>query len=410
MTSATDTIVRKKAARRPRSAVDAGLIVAAIGLLGLIVYTANYLWHATPPRDQSGFILGRDFVNTWMGARAVLAGTVRDVLNVDVHNHLLRSTLGPMPPHNWSYPPSLFLFIWPLGFLSYTASLALWSVAGLAAYLGAAASHDRSPRFLILVAAAPPIAVNLFSGQTGFFTAAILILFFRFLDKRPVVAGVLLALMICKPHLAVLFPLALAVSGRWRTFAAAGAGVVLLLAITTLVFGAPIWTDYFRLVVPVQRGVLEYGTGFLSMMPTGFMHARMLGAPLWIAWMVQAPFSVLALAAVVWTFARRRDPLLSAGVLLTASVIVSPYAFAYDMVVFGWLIAMLWPRLRGWTDRILLLMVWTLPVTMLGLDDFWLPFAAPLMAGFLVWLVFLIRNQEAAPCPIPAGFDGAKAP
>jgi len=82
---------------------------------------------------------------------------------------------------------------------------------------------------------------------------------------------------------------------------------------------------------------------------------------------------------------RRRDPLESAGVLLTASVLVSPYAFAYDMVVFGWLIAMLWPRRP---DRLLLLAVWTLPLTMLALGEVPLPVAAPILAIFLVRLAF----------------------
>ncbi|GAA0576498.1 glycosyltransferase 87 family protein [Rhizomicrobium electricum] len=370
-----------------------GLVVALIALAALIFYVGTYLALSHPPRDQYGHVIGRDFVNTWMGARAVLAGNLHALLNVDLHNQMLTAVLGHMPPHNWSYPPALLLFIWPLGFLPYMAALAAWSLAGLAAYLGASATHHRSAKFLLFVAAAPAIAVNLHSGQTGFFTAAILILFFRFLDERPILAGALLGVMLCKPHLVVLFPLALALSGRWRVFAAATVTVVVLIAATALAFGADIWSEYFRLVVPVQRGVLDTGTGFLSMMPTGFMHARMLGASNATAWMVQTPFTVLALAAVIWTFAKRRDPLLSAGVLLTASVVVSPYAFAYDMVVFGWLVAMLWPRLPAWGDRVLLLAVWTLPVTMLVLGDLMLPAAAPVLALFLIRLAVLARPQ-----------------
>jgi alpha-1,2-mannosyltransferase len=383
MTSAPDPSPRDRA----------GLIIALIGLIALILYAGSYLALSHPPRDQYGFVLGRDFVNTWMGAKTVLAGHARDVLQVGLHMRRLVDALGAMPPHNWSYPPALFLFIWPLGVLSYLPALAVWSLAGLAAYLGAAATHARSANYLLFVAAAPAIAVNLCSGQTGFFTAALLIVFFRVLDERPLLAGALLGLMLVKPHLVVLFPLALIVGGRWRTFAAAAMMVIVLIAATALAFGADIWSDYFRFVVPVQRGVLDTGTGFLSMMPTGFMHARMLGASNAVAWMVQIPFTLLAVAAVVWTFAKRRDPLLSAGVLLTASVIVGPYAFAYDMVVFGWLVAKLWPRWPGWGDRGLLLTVWTLPVTMLALGEAMLPVAAPILALFLIRLTVQMRPQ-----------------
>jgi hypothetical protein len=378
---------------------NAQVWLAVASLLAMGVYAAVYLFHSHPPRDPFGYVLGRDFVNTWMGAKTVLAGGAHDVLQVDHHIRRLVDALGPMPPHNWSYPPVLFLFVWPLGFLTYMPALAAWSAVGLAAYLGAAATFGKSAKYLLFAAAVPAIAITLYSGQTGFFTAAILILVFRFLDERPLAAGAILGLMLFKPHLAILFPLALAVSGRWRAFAAAAISAAALIALTALVFGASIWSEYFRLVVPVQRGVLYYGTGFLSMMPTAFMHARLLGASSAIAWAVQVPFTLLALGAVVFTFARRRDPVLSAGVLLTAGLIATPYAFAYDMVTFGWLAALLWPRLDNIWDRLLLIAVWSLPATMIALGDADLPLAAPILAIFLIRLTFLARRGI---CPDPA--------
>lgn len=372
---------------------DPGVWFAIASLAAMIVYGAVYLTLSHAARDPFGFVIGRDFVNTWMGAKTVLGGHAHEVLRVDLHMRRLVDALGPMPPHNWSYPPALFLFIWPLGLLPYLPALALWSGAGLAAYLGAVARYDRSAKALLIAAAAPAIAICLFSGQTGLFTAAIVILFFRFLDERPMLAGALLGLMLVKPHLVVLFPVALAVSGRWRAFTAAAISVAVLAALTALVFGPSIWSDYFRLAVPVQRGVLDTGTGFLSMMPTAFMHARLLGASSALAWTVQAPFTLLALAATVWTFAKRRDPLLSAGVLLTAAVIATPYAFAYDMVVFGWLTALLWPRLTTAWDRSLLLAVWSLPAAMIPLGDAHLPLAAAILAIFLIRLTVLAASK-----------------
>jgi hypothetical protein len=375
---------------------DLQLKITIFAGLCLLVFLGSYLLQMEPPRDRHGYIVGRDFVNTWMGARAVLAGRVTDLFHIDLHMRQLLAAFGPMPPHNWSYPPTLLLFIWPLGFLPYLAACAAWSLAGFAAYLGASARFDRSLRTLGFVAVAPAVGIDLFSGQTGFFTAALMILVCRDLDERPVRAGVFLGAMICKPHLVVLFPLALALAGRWRTFWAAGATALLLVAAAAIAFGADVWSDYFRLVMPVQRGVLNTGTGFLSMMPTGFMNARMLGAPVALAWSIQIPFTLLAVSAVAWTFRVRRDPVLSYGVLLTASVIVTPYAFNYDMVVFGWLTAMLWSRFGGVWDRLLLLAVWTLPVTMVPLGDWHLPISAPLMAVFLIRLVGMLRGEETA--------------
>jgi hypothetical protein len=373
---------------------DGGLIIALIGLVGLVLFFGDYLLLSHPPRDRWGYVLGRDFVNTWMGARAVLSGNLAGLLNVDAHNLALLHALGPMPPHNWSYPPSLLLFIGPLGRFDYVTALTLWSLIGYAAYVAASATFERSTRFLLLVAAAPVVAANLYSGQTGFFTAAVLILFFRFLDERPIAAGAMLGLMLCKPHLVLLYPLALAVSGRWRTFAAAGVMAVVLVALTAAVFGAHVWPDYFRMVVPVQRGVLDYGGGFLTMMPTGFMHGRMMGLPLALCWKIQLPFTLFAAGAVIWTYRKRRDPVLSAAVLVTASIIASPYSFNYDMVTFGWLTAMLWPRFEGLWDRVLLVAIWTLPLTLVSAGEMHLPLGAPFLAFFLMRLLAALANPR----------------
>ncbi|MDR3528851.1 MAG: glycosyltransferase family 87 protein [Rhizomicrobium sp.] len=368
--------------------------ITVAGGVFLLVFVAGYLLQAAPPHDKYGYLIGRDFVNTWMGARAALSGHIDQLFHLQVYMQHLVATFGPMVPHNWSYPPSLLLFIWPLGFLPYIAACALWSVTGMAAYVGSAAAVDRSWRYLAFVAVTPAIGINLFCGQNGFFTAALLILVFRYWDERPIVAGLILGAMLYKPHLVVLFPLALALSGRWRVIAAAGVSALTLAGLTALIFGHDIWSEYFRLVVPVQQAVMRYGTGFLTMMPTGFMQARMLGAGYWLAWLVQIPFTLLALAALVWTFVKRRDPVLSYAVLITASFVVTPYAFDYDMVVFGWLVAMLWTRFEAPWDRRLLLAVWTLPVAMLFYGEWYVPLAAPLMALFLLRLVSLLRGEK----------------
>jgi hypothetical protein len=372
-------------------------LLTLVAAASLIAYGAVYLLASHPPHDHYGYVIGRDFVNSWMGARAVVSGQVEELFHLTAYNREITALFGKLPPLNWSYPPVVLLFLGPLGWLPYLPALVLWSLAGFAAYLLAARSFGREGSYLAFVAVAPAIGICLFCGQNGFFTAALLILFFRFWDQRPWLAGLCLGLMLYKPHLVVLFPLALALSGRWRVFAAAALTTLGLIALTALVFGPQIWSDYVRLVGPVQKGVMETGSGFLTMMPTGFMQARMMGADLASARLVQIPFTLLALAALLWTFAKRRDPLLSIAVLVTASFVVTPYAFDYDMVVFGWLIALLWPRFDGPWDRVLLLVIWTLPIAMLFYGSWSLPIAAPLMALFLIRLVQKQRGGNRLP-------------
>jgi len=358
------------------------------------VFAVAYLAQLRHWHEALGNLIGRDFVNTWMGARAALSGQVQQLFDFPTYLRALVQTLGPLPPHNWSYPPHLLLFIWPLGYMPYLGACAVWSLSGLALYLSV--GKDRSPANLVFLAVAPAVAINLLSGQNGFFTAALLILAIRTVDERPIVAGICLGVLTIKPQLGFLFPLALLLSGRTRCLVTAAATTFALIGLTGAIFGMQVWYDYLHLAIPVQHEVLNTATGIPTlMMPSAYMNARLWGATPTIAWIVQIPFSLLAITAVVWTFMRNRDPMLSFAILITAGFVVSPYVFGYDMVVFGWLIATVRQRLSGIWDARLALTVWTLPVTMIVFGLCKLPLAAPIMAAFLLRLVWILHRQAA---------------
>jgi hypothetical protein len=111
----------------------------------------------------------------------------------------------------------------------------------------------------------------------------------------------------------------------------------------------------------------------------------------------QALVSAAAVLAVVWTFWRRREADLSNALFVTATFLVTPYAFNYDMVAFGWVAIKLIDRTDNdaW-DYGLLLAVWavpflTVPIGMAGLPLSFLPTLA--LGGKLLWR---IRQAELA--------------
>jgi alpha-1,2-mannosyltransferase len=182
--------------------------------------------------------------------------------------------------------------------------------------------------------------------------------------------------------------------------------------------GMIIWSEYVRQVLPVQSAILTEGQGiFTMMMPTVFMNARIAHLPLDIAWALQGAVSIAAVAAVVWTYWRRRDPVLSVALFVTASFLVTPYAFNYDMVLFGWVIALLRERGGEPLDDRLALAVWTLPVTAMLLGLFGIPGSAAVLAAFAGRLLWRLKAGEGPgaphrwanprrsrpPAPIPAG-------
>ncbi len=377
------------------------------GAVFFAIFEVGYLATTTPPFDIPGYVIGRDFVATWIGARSALALDPAAWFDFDAFNAGLENIFYPgFPVHNWSYPPHLLLLTWPLGFLGYLPAYAVWCLGGLALYLWAASDGFTRRDRLPMLAVAPAVAINAFTGQIGFITATLISSALKALDRRAAVAGICFGLLTIKPQLGLLVPLMLILTRRWITFAAAAATVAMMAGLAAVLFGFTVWSEYFRLVLPVQQDILVNGGGLApAMMPTVFMNARVAHLPIPVAWALQGVMSAAAVAAVCWTFWRRRDETLSIALFVTASFLVTPYAFNYDMVVFGWVIALL--RERGGTafDDRLAMLVWTLPVTtLIGLAG--IPGSSLVLAAFaarLLWRLSTVCEAATQPRLAPAG-------
>lgn len=353
--------------------------------------------------DPGGFPVGRDFLNTWMGGRSVLSGGPADWFDSDVYMAALLKVTGipDLAPMYWSYPPHLVLFIWPFGLLGFLPSYIVWCAVGLALYMWAAVACGVDRKYWLFLAVAPAVAVNVFLGQNGFLTAALLIGGLANLDRRPIIAGILFGILTIKPQLGLLLPVLLVIGGHWRVIGSAVATTVLLVAATAIWFGPDIWIQYWQKVTPQQHDLLNVaGIKGWPIVASAFVNARLIGLSDHGAWVVQGMVSVGALGAVVWTFWRKRDPLLSQALFITATFLFSPWVLNYDMVVFGWIVALL--RQRGdetLLDQCLLLALWVLPVLMFPLGFSQIPSALlilPLFTARLLWRLSRGASEQAS--------------
>jgi alpha-1,2-mannosyltransferase len=335
----------------------------AIGTM-VALLEAGYLLSSPLPYDPIGYLVGRDFVNTWVGAQLALTGDPGQFFEPHAYNALLKEHFGAdYPLHIWSYPPHFLLLIWPFAFLPYMPAYVLYSALGLILYLWVVSEGRRRADHLVLLLLAPAVMVNIWSGQTGFLVAAFVVGGLIQLDRRPVLAGVLFGLLSIKPQLGILLPLMLLLTRRWRTIAAAAVTIAVLAAATTIAFGPQVWTAYVNDAMPMQTKVVVEGfSHYMVHMPTAFMNAKTAGLSLMAAIWIQTVVSAVTVAAVTWTFWRRRDRELSNALLVTAIFTVTPYAFNYDMVVFGWVILMLMDRSDNEPlDCGLMLGLWAVP-------------------------------------------------
>lgn len=377
------------------------LVKLAIGFGILIAaFEVGYLVKSPWPYDPIGYMVGRDFVNAWLGAKLALSGDPAPHFGFDAYQALLQKAFGAnYPIHIWSYPPHLLLFTWPLGLMPYMTAYVVYTLIGLALYLAVANGGARRLDHMAILILAPAVTINIWAGQNGFLTAALLIGGLTQLDRRPILAGILFGLLSIKPQLGVLIPLMLVLTGRWRVIVAAAVTVVALVAATALVFGSEVWTAYLRDAMPPQRRYAFEGfSNFMMQMPTPFMNAKVAGLPLWACFAVQGVVSAATLAAVVWTYWRRRDPVLSTALFVTAIFTVTPYAFNYDMVVFGWVIVTLIDRDDNTPiDYALMLLVFATPAltVVMGMTGI-MPFSSLPLVAFGARLWWRMAREEPA--------------
>jgi hypothetical protein len=346
--------------------------------------------------DGTHFVLGRDFLNTWMGGRSVFGDGPAAWFDLRAYNAAIRQMLGTMYlEHFWSYPPHVLLFIWPFGLMPYLPAYVTWCVVGIALYLFACSVAIPRRQFLFL-AAAPAVAVCVFFGQNGFYTAALLIGGLLNLDRRPVLAGVLFGILTVKPQLGMLLPVVLLLERRWVTIASAVATTTVLVTATAMLFGWDVWFEFWQKVVPQQRWLTAHGDGLLfAMVSSVYKGALLMTLPAAVAWALQGLVSALALAALVWTYWRRRDPALALALFVTATFLVTPYILNYDMVIFGFVVALLRERDDNtMADHGLLLAVWTLPVTMMIAAVAWMPLAPIVLIAFAARLLWRLAQGD----------------
>ena len=320
--------------------------------------------------DPAGKPFGYDFIGFWSAARLAVEGRPEAVFDWPLLKAVQHAAVASKPSEffPWSYPPTFLLTVAPLGWLPYAAALPAF-VLGTAALWTALVRRVLPDRRAWIVAAATPAAlITLLIGQNAFLTASLAGFALIWLDRRPVVAGVLIGLLAIKPHLAVLFPLALLVEWRWRTIAAAGATALLFAAASIAVFGWPVVTAFLQ-NLPVIARATEAGAAPLGKMPSALAFALLLGAAHWAAWGLQGMVALFAAGAVWWAWQGRGAPFeAKAAALIAASMLATPYLFYYDLL---WsTLAIAWLALLGMRtgfrrgEREILLFAWVAPAMM----------------------------------------------
>lgn len=317
--------------RRLRDLVPATLVASAV-LLGalLTVGLAALGWPADRYRHN-------DFAGFYLGARAVLEG--RDPYDLPtwlaLHERIGSTGLEIVPRGSaFGYPLVTAVVAAPIALLPVPLAAPAWLVLQFTLAIGALVLFGRQvlgptvrrdlPLVVALLAGSQPAWVLAEGGNIGGFLLAIVAGGLALLlAGRPVAAGLVLGLIVVKPHLFLLFVPLLLLFVPWRVAArlalggaSSGGGLVALSLLLR-----PSWPAEW--LVPVGR---------IGAAPVGRANAYGL-VPADARWLGLFIVAVLLVVLAVWV-RRRRVSLAGRAVAgLAISLVAAPYGWSYDELV-----------------------------------------------------------------------------
>ncbi len=335
-----------------------------------------------------------DFIAFWSAGRAALEGEAASIHaweTVRVYHQIAAPGVAFIAP--WNSPPTFLLIAAALALLPYPLAALVFLIGSAALYLYAASKTLPDARALIFAVTLPAALFHLGTAQTGLLIAGVSGLALYWLDKRPITSGAMVGLLAIKPHLAVLWPLMLAISGRWRAFAAASASLVVFVLLAGMAFG---FDAYQRFVDNLPAAQLLITNQLISTPAYASLYGNLIDAGLTqtFAMVLHGVSAFAALALALWLFGRA-DLKTAAAALCAATLLISPYLFFYDFTLLAVGAALLGaPRNR--LELLALILAWgaglSLPLNYLA--------ALPL-APAAAWIILLASAQRARGAAYP---------
>ncbi|MEX4005357.1 glycosyltransferase family 87 protein [Paraburkholderia sp. EG285A] len=349
---------------------------------------------------------GADFAAFWSASHAVLHGQAAMVFDYGAFSRIEAAATGGQLDYKflpWLYPPTFLLFVTPLAILPLTLAYFAFIAVSLAAFVFATlrvSGLNQGPlstavaRYVVL--AMPCVMVCAAFGQNALITAALAAIAVSYVERRPALAGICIGLLAIKPQLAVLFPLALIATRSWKVFWIAAITAALLTLASVALCGLNSLRLFADNLGIAREFVLEHNIGFLLASPTVFAALRHSDASFGAAAAIQAAVAIIAACSTWKVWRTTRDVPLRAAALATASLLVSPYVWHYELTWLGLSSACFLATglRRGWLvgEQHVLLLAWLLPALEFFNPAMQLPQVGPVI--LLLMLLAILRRAR----------------
>jgi hypothetical protein len=354
----------------------------------------------------------RDFISYWAAGQQLAHN--QDPYDAAATLHIERSLGFPQAGEALIVrnPPTALLLVAPLGYVSFRVAAVFWSLLLLACWIAclrilwelqggsqtrfAVLGYQITPTFAVALSA--PALACIFYGQTALFALLGFVLFLRFHQTRPFVAGLALWLCSLKPHLFLPFAVVLIL---WIAFVRcygvlAGAIVALGASFAVARLLDPMaWQQYARMMQSVG---LE--REFIPCLSIALRFAVSRNS-MWVQY-------VPAAAGCIWAtmyYLRRRERWdwgESGPILVLVSMLVAPYAWITDQALAVPALLLVARRCSFGSLVILALLGSAIEAGILANLSMHSAFYLWTSPAWLAWYLLASPKGEAAELPIPA--------
>jgi hypothetical protein len=380
------------------------LLVVEIALLAIAIAVSYDL---IASRKQTP--ITTDFSSFYAAGRLADAGTPALAYDQTAHRIAEQQTAQADTPYIYFYyPPTFMLLCAAFARLPYLLAFVAFQLATLVGCLLVVRAILRETRWtaILPLIAFPPAFWAMGLGQNAFLTAALFGAAMLVIDRRPVMAGLLLGAICYKPHFGLLIPVALVAGGHWRAFAAAGLSALALCGLSVLLFGWETWHAYLTAFAG-SRTVYASGTLDLAAFVSPFGAARSLGMAPGPAYVIQLGATLIAALAVAIVWHRRLTLPVRAAILAAATPVAIPVALVYDLVLsatgMAWLVRVGCEQGFPPWHRLALVMLFIWPLLSLNQDPKTYLLVPPTVAVGVFAMAWLcarreLAGQSGAPC------------
>jgi hypothetical protein len=297
------------------------LQIGAIGfaLMFALLTVWGWTWNFKVPNFT-------DYLSYWAAGKLALGGDPSAAYDVVKHRAMeftVTHIPGLLP---FPYPPPFLMIVTPFSLLPYHWGFAAWILVTAIIYV----AGTRRIAGLPFTLGHPSVLMNGLIGQNGLLTCPIFVTGALMLRQRPFLAGIVLGLLIIKPQLALLLPVAVIAARLWPAIAGAAISSGALLLAALALFGLGVF-DGFINILPLYTEMMRQDKWQWNEFISVFAFVRYFGVDQTIALTIHA---IVALAAITLTWiAWSRDWEEQIPILAAATLLVPPYILTYDALL-----------------------------------------------------------------------------